>query len=705
MSIKIGTIATQDIRVGGDINPTFEGNNATLQKCTDNPIKQFGLQGKSNQETRSGYNLINESDKFKVSDGTASGITSSLTSEGYLQFNVVSPNGNYATNWWSNLSSDSYGNVDNIIKEGDIFTIAFTMRRISGNSNPPSIYIKDGMGYYPMLGSLTTSFSTCYYTGIWKTANNIRVHLGFSGLTGDFVIKNWMIKKGGLEDWQPYGIMPSPDYPSKINSVFGTANLFNYKTAPYLNAYIQISTMTIDPSNPTLNHQTSYIVCKPNTQYIITKKAGKSFRIGTSSVLPAIGVTINQTQANHTGTSQVITTNSNDKYLIFTCFSTYDGDTGTPAEMYATVIVREVGNLNIWTNNNNVYKALGENYTLNNGIVTNEYIEFSNEGNSGTNWFDAYYVKYRSGSLKPNSTYTLVYEILESSLISPSYASGGSAKNGQSTNVWNGWIATHINPVVGITKYKITTKSTIIESANNLLFQFWVNYRSTTLQKFKIRVMILEGDWTNRTIPNYYIGSSITSKLSLTDTLKSLPNGVMDEILPDGSIIRRVGEVTLYGTENFSLSTRNGEGYFGCFYTPTIAKLSNDADCILCNRFKHFGALTNMTENAVLSTNTAITFIIDKNLLSTPDINGFKTWLTLNPTTVQYELATPIIEQLSTDNKNAISQLRTFRGTSVIYNNDNILNPIMTGEYNEYESEIKDIYLNGTLIFNKFKNV
>jgi hypothetical protein len=147
-----------------------------------------------------GRNLLQNSSIFKV--GIASyGISSSITPEGYLQVISSSSNGNYFTNWW-NLDPN-FALVESELKEGDDFTISFEVKS-PDSASKPDIYIKSGMGYFGMYGTMSTEFSKIWYTGKWKDANYINPHLGFSNRAGTFIFKNWKIEKGNkATDWTP----------------------------------------------------------------------------------------------------------------------------------------------------------------------------------------------------------------------------------------------------------------------------------------------------------------------------------------------------------------------------------------------------------------------------------------------------------------------------------------------------------------------
>ena len=151
--------------------------------------------------TMDGYNLVRYSDSFRTGSAAA-GITPTVNEDGTLQVVAGSSNSNWHTSWWdSRLVTSS---IENQFEEGDQFTIVFTIKCASGSTGKPSIYIKNGMGYYTMTGAVGTEYSELYYTGTWKKTNSISMHLGWGSCVGTFTIKNFMIKKGAYEPYEPY---------------------------------------------------------------------------------------------------------------------------------------------------------------------------------------------------------------------------------------------------------------------------------------------------------------------------------------------------------------------------------------------------------------------------------------------------------------------------------------------------------------------
>lgn len=191
----------------------------SLSDSAEMELVDFGLQGNSRQETREGYNLIQASNEFRKGYA-GSGITGSVTDEGYLQVVAEEGNANYINSFWSLNSQNSMAKVKEILKAGDTFTIAFTIKRTEGTSAAPRVYIKENTSYKGMTGTVTTEFKQVYYTGVWEEGNDISIiHLGFASLTGTFIIKDWLVKKGDLADWEDYGAKPSLDYSSEVQAV------------------------------------------------------------------------------------------------------------------------------------------------------------------------------------------------------------------------------------------------------------------------------------------------------------------------------------------------------------------------------------------------------------------------------------------------------------------------------------------------------
>lgn len=149
-------------------------------------------------------NYIVKSNKQFTDKGVkASGITVTVT-DGILHVESVAGNGNYLNFDWLGRYSEYLTPAENKFNEGDDFTITFWCKRISGTGNP-NVYIKSGIGYYPLSGELnSTEFKPISYTGKWKKANVINLHLGFQYAIGVFEFEKLKLSKGNITtDWSP----------------------------------------------------------------------------------------------------------------------------------------------------------------------------------------------------------------------------------------------------------------------------------------------------------------------------------------------------------------------------------------------------------------------------------------------------------------------------------------------------------------------
>ena len=147
--------------------------------------------------------------------------------------------------------------------------------------------------------------------------------------------------------------------------------------------------------------------------------------------------------------------------------------------------------------------------------------------------------------------------------------------------------------------------------------------------------------------------------------LKSLPNNVADTIEQrnDGVyLVQRVGKVVLNGSERWDRSSWSMTNTFKFdFEIGLVAKLfdTNVTNQILCDTFEVFSrsSLDNVAnrefENICASNSRSrtLSITISKTKLNNTNTTvAFKQWLSNNPVTVCYELATPVETKLDINN-------------------------------------------------------
>ncbi|HAY3874614.1 TPA: hypothetical protein JRS27_004806 [Escherichia coli] len=125
---------------------------------------------------------------------------------------------------------------------------------------------------------------------------------------------------------------------------------------------------------------------------------------------------------------------------------------------------------------------------------------------------------------KPGTLYTIIVEVVENTLSST--VIGVTSKT--STTIWN-TVNTIQNGFVGKKIFTAQTKADF----TGCLYGFWLNggNPSTTTGGFKLRIMILEGDWTNKEIP-YFEGIRSVSE-----------NGEASEIVSKGENLLDINKI------------------------------------------------------------------------------------------------------------------------------------------------------------------
>lgn len=141
------------------------------------------------------------------------------------------------------------------------------------------------------------------------------------------------------------------------------------------------------------------------------------------------------------------------------------------------------------------------------------------------------------------------------------------------------------------------------------------------------------------------------TQILLDEPLMRLPNGVCDEITKDGKLIRRVGKIVEDGSgewTHYTTAPASSENMlFSCERGLSVA--TNSMESLLCNNFSVSNSWSDSTREGVRMGRPKLSGLdirINKSKLQTPDISGFKQWLSQNPTTVYYELVEPVITDI-----------------------------------------------------------
>lgn len=467
-------------------------------------------------------------------------------------------------------------------------------------------------------------------------------------------------------EYEKYGASPSPDYRSPIENVEGKNkfNKSNMTEATWDNGKTNTVTLLEDGRiQSTANYAQWVAKCidipnlKANTDYVVS---GKIISSTTNNAMIIVKGYKNNTLSNIIYHQYAVATrfelpfNSSDYEKIGISLSgsnntlgtTYttifdeiqleEGTVATDYVQYNSLEIKDVGKnlLNVTAKTTTIQ---GITFTVNEDKSIT--INGTNTGNTGTG---TAFFRLADNFVLPAGDYTL------------------SNKNAN---------ANYGNFIFYDDNYNFVTKN--ISNATftkDTTIKPYIRVKAgATVNNQTIYPMILKGTYTEETIPAYkpYQEQKVDFPLSEGQKL------MQGSYLASDGIHHTRKQVILNGGSNESwfVSVRQGTGYFGA-YVQLDNKKNTDNDNLICDYFKHSEARSNVTENLIMSTNTAVTVIINNSIANSLDT--LKSWLSENPITVEYELSKEEIIPYTTEQQkawNKIEELMMFEGYNSIESN------------------------------------
>ena len=298
-------------------------------------IKSLKIQGKSEQATYTGKNLVD----FSKPSSIPSAIKYSFEKD-VMTLNQVGAGAH------TNVKFD----ITNLIKNNAGKSIKFRYESINVsefNSTSSLIcnlqIIDNGVTTYPNIASKNGDLFD--YT-IPEDTNNITLaHIRFLTNNSSTLVDNskLVINKPMLlfttSNDTPYESYvgqpsPNPEYPQEIKTVKGVRSLFDKDNPKILKGYINSGKLVADE-----NSYLAYISCEPNTTYTISKIVSSRFIIYGSIDEPKIGgsgVVYNST----TGDKITITTNATTNYLMVMYYKP-NADTLSEQEILDSIMIEK----------------------------------------------------------------------------------------------------------------------------------------------------------------------------------------------------------------------------------------------------------------------------------------------------------------------------------------------------------------------------
>lgn len=272
---------------------TEEAKSLHIEDASEVPA-QLKVMGNQEQKTREGYNLLENTAvtqtingiTFTVNDDGTVTVNGTATAQAVLKINqtLILENGNYKLNGCPEGGSSS--------------TYRFRLYRTNTNAIPD---IGSGAFF-----EITENIKFNYLDIAIEEGTKI----------SNLVFKPMVIKGTEEKLYEPYGAMPSPDYPSPVICLGSNKNLFDKDNVNL------ISLNATNQENGTFSAATNqkhiYIECKPLTTYTITKSIKDNSVLGIyeTSEIPAVGINYHQLYlSTNSNGIKTITTSENIKYL------------------------------------------------------------------------------------------------------------------------------------------------------------------------------------------------------------------------------------------------------------------------------------------------------------------------------------------------------------------------------------------------------
>lgn len=171
----------------------------------------------------------------------------------------------------------------------------------------------------------------------------------------------------------------------------------------------------------------------------------------------------------------------------------------------------------------------------------------------------------------------------------------------------------------------------------------------------KFRMWMEEVDASSN-VGAYEPYKSNNTKIPLLSPLRSLPNGVCDELIIDrmkkkATLIQRVGKVVLNGSENWTQSQIRDKHYVVMLNRCSEVGIPEKyPSTLLCSHFINQQPYAYDREGINIHVNYNFHIGFLKNRLSEVSVGSCKKWLSQNPVTVYYESATPVITEVDLEN-------------------------------------------------------
>lgn len=635
------------------IEGTAEGKNIYIDDASAEPLIDIMLEGESQQATRSGKNLLDNTATTKISNGITFTVNSDKT---------VLADG----------TNDTSDNSSLVINRYDLSPGTYILNGCpsGGASNTYRLAIQE-TGSYSILGSIDIGNGSGEFT--IDTTTNVQIAIFIQkGLTVNNLLFKPMLRKATIADdtYEPYGASPSPDYLSEIE------NLEGENICPSLN-----TTRTINGVTFTKNKNGS-ITMNGTATADVTYPINVNTTTNTRTVLLKANSNYRMLSNYESGkyTTQVFYLKNNVMTYSSSSSSLIETVEETKAGMYIRVYKDAVlDNVTIYPQitkgeeykpyvpyNSLEFKDVGSNVLeLSKGTVTLNGVTLTSDGETitinGTVSGNYPAVKLTNGLKAATSLETLVNNYISERVAQledikdctiQSIISGGSS-------TFTPYIGSY-NKTVRELWYGIGTPAKTIQTSSTSLIAIYLGGKGSTYNNYKIKIGINKGTVAKAYEPY----KQQTECFPLSEGQKLMEGSY----LADDGIHHKRKQVVLDGSDNMDWYmdriSRTSTDYF---YTRTVGITTENINSVICSHLKK-GSQSRQgfwaTTVFCITMNRTVTGIISSDTKA-QRITKFKTWLATQytngtPVIVEYELAEEKIVPYTDDQKEAWEKLRHF---------------------------------------------
>lgn len=634
-----------------ELNPVDESNGTelTLKSSAGLNTVDFRIDGNSYQKTRSGKNLINVDEEY--------------TFTRYVSIPVNLPAGTYKV-----LCNSVFVNDEECYDKAYI--------RFLNNSG----------SYITKNKKFTLSNDT---TEIRLYANGYSYDES-AGYT--VVIDQLMIINDSVTDltYEPYGVSPSPDYPSEVEVVEGynlldKSNIFQGSFAPtssgiddVVDATIRCCTKKIDIGNAdNIIYQGEYFDL---FSFYDANGIHISYTLSNPTIVPKDAKYVRVRFYNNANDLPVSDLQTAEVQLI-------KGTTAIQYLPYQNIGIQSTSkNMNTPFSYTGDFVTFKDNSVILNGTIPSNGAQFTSYSLT-KKIATANYMNYMNISKINNilkaGTYTVSIEYV-----------GGEIDNEKYLEFSYRLDKSEVTPapIYSIGKFDIANNITKISKTFTLgkdtpfCALFGINRASERIaNNFEFRVQLEKNDVATDYVPYMQTVTPLNIK---GEFIGKLPNGVQDYLTVDNQgnygIQKNVGKVVLDGSESWGTIDSKNTGTTFYSATKIIDKLKSSSLSVMCDYFSDTPDLWSNNDIVgirLYNMESSLRFRILKTALSEVSLNGWKTWLSENNVTVYYELAEPYFVPLGK------SPIKTLEGDSII----GLLSTLDTNMYCKYIRNIKSI--------------